>query len=232
MEKRTIIKLLSILLIVSCSKVEESEKTVIEDQSFPTRSPIAKLIATEDGKRGLNNLLSSRLSNKNQGNGVILIKNGADYVACGNDENYFVCVYGIEDEFYKSPIDLMILHNGLAQFKANSKDFAIEVWELPSFNLLYSNLCMDEYEGNLHINLLATFKLVTDDPFVDFEYYTYDEPASANNMQITARVNDATRNLDIDELTWDCVDPTTEKKVKVTSLDKKNGSYYFKVHGL
>jgi len=91
---------------------------------------------------------------------------------------------------------------------------------------------MEEFEGNLHINVKGTFELITDDPFVDFDYYTFVEATSANNMQITTTVNDAVRNLDIDLLTWDCEEPTTEKKLKVTSLFKKNGTQNFKIRGL
>ncbi|NNK11033.1 MAG: hypothetical protein HKP08_06790, partial [Flavobacteriaceae bacterium] len=149
----------------------------------------------------------------------------------GDDKN-LVCVYEIEDGFYKSPIDVHILPNGEAQFKAQSKNFAVEVYTLPNFDLIYSNLCMEEFEGNLHINVKGTFELITDDPFVDFDYYTFVEATSANNMQITTTVNDAVRNLDIDLLTWDCVEPTSEKKLKVTSLFKKNGTQNFKIRGL
>ncbi|MBT8313054.1 MAG: hypothetical protein KJP26_01225 [Maribacter sp.] len=232
MKTRTIIGLFMTFLVFSCAHEEASETTDFENQSLRAKSPIAKLLSTEEGRQGFSKLFSSDATAKNHGNGVIVIKNGADYVACGGDDNNLVCVYEIKDDFYQSPIDMKFLPNGLAQFMAKSKDFAIEIYELPSFELIYSNLCMDEFQGNLHINLLATYELISDDPFVDFDYYTFVEPASASNMQITAVVNDAARNLDIFALTWDCVAPTSEKRIKVTSLIRTNGTQNFKIHGL
>ena len=232
MKTRTLITLVSLLLFFSCSETEVSDIQVDEMQKLQSKHPLADMLSSESGKQRLASFVNYRKTAKGNGNGVVFIENGADYVACGWDDNNAVCVYEIEDGFYKSPIDLQILPNGEAQFKAQSKNFAVEVYALPAWELIYSNLCMEEYEGNLHINLKGTYELITDDPFVDFDYYTFLEASSANNMQITTLVNDAVRNLDIDLLTWDCVEPTTEKKLKVTSLFKTNGKMNFKIRGL
>lgn len=91
---------------------------------------------------------------------------------------------------------------------------------------------MDEFEGYLFIYVRGTYQLVTDDPFFDFEYYTYDEPSTNNVLWMTAKVNDAVRNLNTDELTFDCEAPTSEKRVWQTSIIKKNGEEIFKLRGL
>ncbi|MEY8020048.1 hypothetical protein AB8P51_04415 [Muriicola sp. SD30] len=232
MKTKALVSLFTIFFFFSCSTEEESDLQLNDMQNLQTQHPLAGMLATESGRQSLAYLFNTQNTAKGNGNGVIFIKNGADYVACGGDDKNLVCVYEIEDGFYKSPIDVHILPNGEAQFKAQSKNFAVEVYTLPNFDLIYSNLCMEEFEGNLHINVKGTFELITDDPFVDFDYYTFVEATSANNMQITTAVNDAVRNLDIDLLTWDCVEPTSEKKLKVTSLFKKNGTQNFKIRGL
>jgi hypothetical protein len=233
MKTRTLISLLSLLLFFSCSVNEESDLKVDDVQLLQTKHPLGDMLSTKSGRQSLAAFVNFRNTAKGNGNGVIFIENGGDYAACGWDDKNAVCVYEIDENgFYRSPIDVKILPNGEAQFNAHSKDFAVEVYALPEWELIYSNLCMEEFEGNLHINLKGTFELITDDPFVDFDYYTYVEAASANNMQITTWVDDAVRNLDIDLLTWDCVEPTTEKKLKVTSLFMPNGKQNFKIRGL
>ncbi len=226
MKTKTCILMAFLLLIFSCSVSEESETEVIEMQSLQIKSPIAEILSTERGKASMSALFRPQGTAKGNGNGVVFIKNGADYAACSFGEDSFVCFYEIDENgFYRSPIDVQFLPNGEAQFKSRSKDFAVEVYN-EVFDLIYSNLCYQERVGNLHINVKAPFELITDDPFVDFDYYrpVFDEISSANNLQLTAIVNDAARNLDIDNLTWDCADPTSEKKLKVTSLFSSGGN--------
>ncbi|NNK11105.1 MAG: hypothetical protein HKP08_07150 [Flavobacteriaceae bacterium] len=233
MKTKALISLFTIFFFFSCSTEEESELQLNDMQTLQTQHPLAGMLATESGRQSLAAFVNARNTAKGNGNGVVFIKNGADYAACGWDDKNAVCIYEIDENgFYRSPIDVHLLPNGEAQFIGHSKDFAVEVYALPEWELIYSNLCMDEFRGNLHINLKGTYELITDDPFVDFDYYTFVEPSSANNMQITTWVDDAVRNLDIDLLTWDCVDPTTEKKLKVTSLFKQNGGMNFKIRGL
>ncbi len=241
MKKRSIIVVFSLFLVFSCSKIEqdeipdfESRKELTEpqDEKLQTPSPIAQILSDQGGRKALENLFTSRETDKHKKNGIVFIKNGADPVACSVSGDYLVCVYEIEDGFYRSPIDVRILPNGQAQFIARSRDFAVEIYELPSFELIYSNLCMDEFQGYLFIHVMGTYKLVTDDPYYDFEYYTYDEPSTDNIMWLTAKVTDGVRNLDIDNLTFDCVEPTSTKRVWVTSIIKKNGEEIFKLNGL
>ncbi len=233
MKTKALISLVTLFLFFSCSTEEGAHFRIDEGHSFSTKHPLAGMLATESGRQSLAAFVRSQNTAKENNNGVIMIKNGGDYVACGWDDKNAVCVYEIdEDGFYRSPIDLHFLPNGEAQFIAQSKDFAVEVYALPDWELVYSNLCMEEYRGNLHINLKGTWVLIDDDDFVDFDYYTFNEPSSANNMQITTWVDDAVRNLDIDLLTWDCDDPTVEKRLKVTSLFKQNGGMNFKISGL
>ena len=203
----------------------------MEHQNLRTLSPIAKILGDEGGKKTLGNLFATDKASKQSGNGIVFLKNGGDPVACSVDGNYMVCVYEIADGFYKSPIDIRILPNGEAQFIANSNNFAVEVYELPSFELIYSNLCMDAFEGHLSIHLKGTYTLV-DDPYYGFEYYTYDVPSTDNMMKMWATVNDAVRNLDIDNLTFDCESPTSEKRVRLTSIIKTNGEEIFRLKGL
>lgn len=166
------------------------------------------------------------------GNGAFVIQQDELYVPCGADDNYFVCAYAFEDGFYASTMDVKFLPDGTAQFFANKKDVAVEVYALPSFELIYSNLCMDDFNNSsLHINLKATYELLYD-PYYDITYYEWVEAQSANNMQLKATVNDATTNLDIDLLTFDCIEPTSDKRIKMTSLIQQNGEQNFKIHGL
>lgn len=228
MKTKTCILMAFLLMIFSCSVSEESETEAIELQSLQIKSPIAEILSTEGGNKSLSALFNSKVTAKGNGNGVVFIKNGADYVACSGGDDSFVCFYEIDQNgFYRSPIDLQFLPNGEAQFKSKSRDFVVEVYEVNGdgiVDLIYSNLCYEDRTGNMHINLKGTYVLITDDPFVDFDYYTFVTPSSANNLQINALVNDAARNLDIDNLTWDCVDPTSEKKLKVTSLFSPGGN--------
>jgi hypothetical protein len=230
MKTKSFIVLTSLLLTFSCSVSEETESQDLEMNTFQTKSPIAELIAKKGGKESLAALFSTNSTAKGNGNGVFFIKNGADYVACSGGEDSFVCFYEIDENgFYKSPIDVQFLPNGEAQFKSRSKDFVIEVYD-EFVNLIYSNLCFEERVGNLHINLKGTYDLITDDEFVDFEYYTFSSASSANNLQLTAIVDDRARNLDIDNLTWYCDNgPATQKKIKVTSLFKPNGDENIKI---
>ncbi len=231
MKTKTCIALASMLLIFSCSDPEEPALGVEEMQSIQIKSPIAEILSTERGKASMSALFRPQGTAKGNGNGVVFIKNAADYVACSFGEDSFVCFYEIDENgFYRSPIDVTFLPNGEAQFNSRSKDFAVEVYN-EVFDLIYSNLCYEERVGNLHINVKAPFELITDDPFVDFDYYTpvFSDISSANNLQLTALVNDAARNLDIDNLTWDCTDPTSEKKLKVTSLFTPSGNLNVKI---
>ncbi len=231
MKTKTCIALASLLLIFSCSDSEEPAMEAAEMQGVQIKSPIAEILSTESGKASMSTLFRPRGTAKGNGNGVVFIKNGADYAACSFGEDSFVCFYEIDESgFYRSPIDVKFLPNGEAQFTSRSKDFAVEVYN-EVFDLIYSNLCYEERVGNLHINLKGEFQLITDDPFVDFDYYSpvFDEYSSANNLQLTSIVNDAARNLDIDNLTWDCSDPTSEKKLKVTSMLSPGGNLNVKI---
>jgi len=230
MKTKSFIVLTSLLLTFSCSVSEETESQDLEVKTFQTKSPIAELIAKEGGKKSLAALFGTNSTAKGNGNGVFFIKNGADYVPCSGGEDSFVCFYEIDENgFYKSPIDVQFLPNGEAQFKSRSKDFVVEVYD-EFVNLIYSNLCFEERVGNLHINLKGTYDLITDDEFVDFEYYTFSSASSANNLQLTAIVDDRARDLDIDNLTWNCGNgPATQKKIKVTSLFKPNGDENIKI---
>ncbi len=233
MKTSALISLCILFIFFSCSTGEETNPRIDDGHSFTTQHPLANMLATESGRQSLTRLFKSDNTAKANGHGVIFIRNGGDFVACGGDDKNVVCVYEIDENgYYRSPIDLHILPNGEAQFLAKSKDFAVEVYAMPDWELIYSNLCMEEYRGNLHINLKGTFELIEDDPFYDFDYYTYVEGSTANNMQITTWVDDAVRNLDIFELTWDCEYPTSEKRLKVTSLFKQNGGVNFKISGL
>lgn len=233
MKTKSFIVLTSLLLSFSCSVSEETESQDLEVNTFQTKSPIAELIAREGGNESLSALFSTSSTAKGNGNGVFFIKNGADYVACSGGEDRFVCFYEIDENgFYRSPIDVQFLPDGEAQFKSRSKDFVVEVYEVDGeiVNLIYSNLCFEERDGNLHINLKGTYDLITDDPFVDFDYYTFSSASSANNLQLTAIVDDRAGNLDIDNLIWDCDDgPAIERKIKVTSLFKPNGGQNIKI---
>jgi hypothetical protein len=229
MKTKTCIVLASLIMTFSCSVSEEPQTGEAEMQNLVIKSPIAEILSKEGGKQSLSVLFSSQATAKGNGNGVVFLKNGADYVACGGSDDGFVCFYEIdEDGFYRSPIDLLFLPNGEAQFKSKSKEFVVEVYDQFA-NLIYSNLCFEERSGNLHINLKGTYELITDDPFVDFDYYTFSSFSSANNLQLTATVNDAARNLDIFNLTWDCADATAEKKLKVTSLFTPGGNTNIKI---
>lgn len=231
MKTKTCILLASLLMTFSCSVSEEPVPEGDQIQSIQIKSPIAEILSTEKGKASMSALFRPQGTAKGNGNGVVFIKNAADYVACSFGEDSFVCFYEIDENgFYRSPIDVKFLPNGEAQFNSRSKDFAVEVYN-EVFDLIYSNLCYQERVGNLHINVKAPFELITDDPFVDFDYYTpvFDEISSVNNLQLTAIVNDAARNLDIDNLTWDCADPTSEKKLKVTSILSPGGSLNVKI---
>lgn len=232
MKTKTIFLLTALLLIFSCSTSEEPDAQILEVQNLKSKSPMMEVLAKKANRNALMNAFNTKSAKGGNGNGVIFIKNGADYVACGGGDDFLACVYEMENGFYKSPIDVQILPNGEAQFIGHSKEFAVEIYTLPNFELIYSNLCMDEFIGNLHINLKGTFEIVDDDPLVDFEYYTYVEGSTANNFQMTAVVEDGVRNLDIDALTWDCVEATTQKRVKATSLFMPNGKMNLKIQGL
>lgn len=218
-------------MALACSVSEAPETEVSEIQSLTIKSPIAEILATENGKESMSNLFKAQRNAKGNGNGVIFIENGGGYVGCSFGEEKFVCFYEIgEDDFYAPFGDVRILPNGQAQFHIKSKEFAVEVYNA-DFDLIYSNLCFDNRRGNLHANLKAPFELITDDPFVDFDYYlpVFDEVSSANNLQLSATVNDAARNLDIDLLTWDCVEPTSQKELRVTSLQSASGNQNVKI---
>lgn len=223
------------IIAIACSSPDENQSTdelsVVNDR---TLSPMSALLQKDDFQESLRNRLASRTSKGGNGNGVFVIQNNELYVPCGSDENYFVCAYAIEDGFYVSTIDVKFFPDGTAEFFANKKNVIVELYTLPDFELIYSNLCMDDLQNSsLHVNLKGNYELIYD-PFYDIEYYDFifEEVMSANNMQIKATVNNATTNLDIDLLTFDCIEPTTEKKIKATSLFKQNGGQNFKIHGL
>lgn len=234
MKTKSFILLTSLLLAFSCTVSEETESEDLEVKALQARSPIAELIAKKGGKKSLSALFSASNTAKGNENGVIFIKNGADYVACSGGDDRFVCFYEIDETgFYRSAIDVQLLPNGEAQFKSRSKDFVVEVYDVvdeDNVNLIYSNLCFEKRIGNLHINLKGTYDLITGDDFVDFDYYTFNSASSANNLQMTAIIDDRARDLDIDLLDWICDDgPATQKKLKVTSLFKPNGGQNIKI---
>jgi hypothetical protein len=215
----------------ACSVSEAPEAELTEVQSVQVKSPIAEILATESGKKSLSALFKPNGSAKGNGNGVIFIENGGGYVGCSFGEEKFVCFYEIgEDGFYAPFGDVRILPNGQAQFHIKSKEFAVEVYNA-DFELIYSNLCLEDRSGNLHANLKSPFVLIEDDGFVDFAYYSpvFEEVSSANNLQLSTVVNDAARNLDIDLLTWDCVEPTSEKRLSVTSIQSAGGNLNVKI---
>lgn len=235
MKTKTILLLAFLLIAISCTVNEDADVPEIELVSLKFKSPVMEILSKEGGKKSISALFHSSGTAKGNGNGVIFIPNGADYVACGGFDDNLICFYEIdENNFYRSPIDVQFLPNGEAQFKSRSKDFVVEIYD-EAFNLIYSNLCFEERIGNLHINIKAPFELVTDDPFVDFDYFrpVFEEASSANNLQLTALVDDRAFNLDIDNLTWDCdPGPATQKRVKVTSLFTPGGNMNIKVRGL
>ena len=236
MKKIVTITAFIVLLSYGCTAPEANSDLGEFDleQSQGIISPIASLLQKKGFKQSLLQRISSSGKNNGIGNGVFVIQNHELYVPCGSDDNYFVCAYAIEDGFYASTMNVKFMPDGTAQFFSNKKNVAVEIYTLPDFELIYSNLCMeDKKKSSLHVNLKGNYELIYD-PDYDIEYYDFifEEVVSANNMQITATVNDATTNLDIDLLTFDCIEPTTEKKVKVTSLFKQNGGQNFKIRGL
>ena len=231
MKTKTCIVLTSLMMVFSCTVNEDADAPELETTSLKSKSPVMEILSKEGGKKALSSFFTPGNAAKGNGNGVVFIKNAADYVACSFGEDRFVCFYEIDENgFYRSPIDVKFLPNGEAQFNSSSKDFAVEVYN-EVFDLIYSNLCYEERVGNLHINVKAPFELITDDPFVDFDYYrpVFSEISSANNLQLTAVVNDAASNLDEVNLTWDCTDPTSEKRLKVTSLFTPGGNSNVKI---
>lgn len=233
METRTFILLSALLLGFSCSVSEDTDTQDPGMVSLNGKSPVMELLSKEGSKKAISSLFKANSTAKGNGNGIIFFENQGDLVACGGggDQNFF-CVYEIKDGFYNSPIDVTILPNGEAQFQARSREFKLEVYTPDFEELLYSNLCLEDFKGNLHINLKAPYDMETFEG-IDIYFPDFTNPSTANNFQMTAEVDDGVRNLDIENLTWDCdPGPRTEKKFKVTSLFMPNGKVNIRVKEL
>lgn len=267
MKKRTLIILLSVFLVLSCSKQEDgiiaienetelvekdkltevenlNETDEVEKQNGILVSPIAELLGKEGGKQALLNSFYSNKTGKDKTSQLAFIQHGADPVPCTiTDGKYLACAYEIVDGFYQSPIDVRILPNNEAHFIARSSNFAVEVYEMPNFDLIYSNLCMDEFEGFLFIYARGTYELI-DDPFYGYQYYVLtgplpedsseneSGPSRDNVLVMTAKVTDGVRNLNIDELTYDCEMPTSVKHIRIRSIIRSTGEEEFSLTGI
>jgi hypothetical protein len=238
MKTRTFILLACLSVAFSCSVSEEADTQGPDTVSLKAGSPVMEILSKEGGKESLAALFSSSRTSKGNGNGVVFIPNGGDYVIGLGIGNNVIFLYEIdENNFYRSPIDIQLMPNGDAQFKSSSTDFVAEIYDASNgaFDLIYSNLCFDERVGNLHINLKAPFELITDDPFVDFDYYrpVFSEASSANNLQMTVVVDDRAFNLDEVNLTWECNESATiQKRIKLTSLFTPGGTLNIQLRGL
>ena len=238
MKSKSFILLVALSLAFSCSVDQAADTPELEAVNLKSKSPVMEILSKEGGKESMAGLFNSGNSARGNENGVVFIPNGGDYVACLGIGNNVICFYEIdENNFYRSPIDIHLLPTGEAQFKSNSKDFVAEIYEINNgaFDLIYSNLCFEQRTGNLHINLKGPFELITDDPFVDFDYYRpiFSEASSANNLQMNVLVDDRAFNLDEVNLTWDCnTEATTQKNIKITSLFTPGGNFNIKVRGL
>lgn len=114
MKTKTCIVLTSLMMVFSCTVNEDADAPELEATSLKFKSPVMEILSKEGGKKALSSFFTPGNAAKGNGNGVVFIKNAADYVACSFGEDRFVCFYEIDENGPHEP------HRPLARFPCRS----------------------------------------------------------------------------------------------------------------
>lgn len=202
------------------------------------------------------------LSKNADNNGVVILEAAGEIFIATRVENYIVFFFGYDynNEQFTSLIDVKIFRSleefpddSRAQFTINSSDFVMEIYDLdflinvgPEWAdgaLLYSNQCNRDLNGRIHISVTGPYVIVEDGfgnavpaPAGDENGLIFDTVSAFQANAMVDNANSWAGSFDnyINNILTCESNPgeIVTKHVKVTSIDKNNGTTTRKIHGL
>ncbi|MFC4721328.1 hypothetical protein ACFO5O_03260 [Geojedonia litorea] len=242
MKKHVMLMSLMALFFFGCS-TSETESIQEPNLSFSHSKVVTDLITNSDftsylkTKSKESKFYNSRSSNSN-GNGVVFVEGGgafSNFVGIVAFP-YLVLVYDLNDVDFPEPlIDVKVFDENRAQFTANVKRPGVEISNLFTGDIMYSNICDDKKIGHLQINVIAPYD-VLDFGFGPMYFPNGPEAMTSNNLQLSARVNDSFVLTNPETGEGECYDANNTKNIKLVSIFRDNNDQelgrIFKIIGL
>lgn len=231
MKKHVLLMSIMALFIFSCDSAE-SELQTPKDISL-TSQFLQNTNLVDNG------IMSRKANSKNENsNGVIVVEGGG---AFSNFIGFFafpylVFVYDLNEDGSPEPmVDVKIFNDDKAQFTANINRPIVEISNLITGEIVYSNICDDKKIGHLQVNWIASYD-VLDFGFGPMYFANPEGATTTNNLQLSAKVNDSFVLTNPETGEGDCNEATSTRNIKLTSVDRINNNQdlgrIFKIVGL
>lgn len=234
MKKHFMIMPLLALFIFGCSSPDEKVE-------FDNETLVSESFLEKTDFNNIRNQVSKMASSKNSNNNGVMFFEKAG--AFSNFLGFFnfpelILIYKLNDEGNPDPlIDVKVFDDNKAQFSANIRDPYVEVSNLITGEILYSNLCNEKKTGHLHINWTAPYSVI------DFGFgplFMSGDPmesSTPNNLQLSVKIDDGFVLTNPDTGEGDCTEVSSETNLKIISIGRDNnmgqtGGRLFKIIGL
>ncbi|WP_242157464.1 hypothetical protein [Aestuariivivens sediminis] len=221
-------------LIFGCS-TSNSEPELSRD------SPIKKSFNQSLDFTNVVSTVSKMANSKNSNsNGVMFFeKSGAfsNFIGFFDFPN-LILVYELNEEGNPDPlIDVKVFDENKAQFSANTNNPYVEISNLFTGEILFSNICDDEKIGHFHVNWTAPYSVI------DFGFGPLyfpenpEESMTVNNLQLSVQVNNGFVLTNPETGEGDCNSPSAVTNLKIINVAKnnnesQNNNSVFKIIGL
>lgn len=186
-----------------------------------------------------NGIMSRKANSKNENNnGVIVVEGGgafSNFIGFITFP-YIVVAYDLNVDGSPEPmVDVKIFNEDKAQFTANINGPSVEISNLITGEIVYSNICDEKKIGHLQVNWIASYD-VLDFGFGPIYFANSGDATTTNNLQLSAKVNDSFVLTNPETGDGDCNGATSTRNIKLMFIQKANNNQglepLFKLTGL
>lgn len=207
MKTKTLILALLSLCLFGCSETDQTTSS----QKKILKEVVSELISQKDFQNQLNTLHNTQLERGiNNGNGAFVIDNPGGLIFGYLYDGHIIFAFAEE-----GPGTITFLPNGNARFSVNSKSPVCLVFDMESFEAVYTNDCDVVKQGRVFSNLTSSYDMF-ETPFGTF--YFPNEPQSGSVYKVTASVTDGEAVFDDDFNLVDCLNETVRKTVTIIDI--------------